>query len=231
MARGIGRALQRAVSREGLAEESEGEGRGLANARRRQVFRHLCLRPCARVGTMGRELSMSQANVRWHIWDLVENGYLQFEGARVFPVGLIDPEDAALFAVLASAGRAEILTTVFQSPGTSLQELAERVQLTRQSASKIAQELSEFGCLTTSDDGRYRRVYPTNALVRKREANRERADAFSEALLRRLAEEGLDPELLRREETTFLVRFAGGSRKVVLEVPVDPYVTAWMRPG
>src|SRR5436190_1558080 len=129
MARGIGRALQKAVAREGLDEDLEGEGRSLANAHRRQVFRYLCLRSCARVGDMGRDLSMSQANVRWHIWDLVENGYVQFEGARVFPIGLINPEDAALFTALASAGRAEILETVFQSPGISMQELAERVHL------------------------------------------------------------------------------------------------------
>jgi len=230
MARGIGRALQKAVAREGLDEDLEGEGRSLANAHRRQVFRYLCLRPCARVGDMGRDLSMSQANVRWHIWDLVENGYVQFEGARVFPIGLINPEDAALFAALASAGRAGVLETVFQSPGISMQEIAERVHLTRQSASKIAAELAGFGCLTTADDGRYRRVYPTNVLVQKRDANRERAEAFSEALLRRLAEEGLAPELLRREEAALLLRFGRGVQRVQLAVPLDPYVTAWMRP-
>jgi predicted transcriptional regulator len=229
MARGIGRALQKAVAREGFDGDLDAEGRSLANARRRQVFRYLCLRPCARIGDMGRELSMSQANVRWHAWDLMNNGYLQSEGTRVFPVGLIDPDDAALFAVLASAGRGEILATAFQSPGISLQELAGRVPLTRQSASKIALELSEFGALNVTRDGRYRRVYPTNLLIQKREANRHRADAFAEALLRRLADEGLAPDLLRRDETTVLIRFGSGPRRVLLDVPFDPYVTAWMR--
>src|SRR5207247_8925938 len=181
MARGVGRAVQEAGAREGMDVDLRGECRSLANARRRQVFRYLCLRPCARGGDMGLDLSMSQANVRWHIWDLVENGYVQFEGARVFPIGLINPEDAALFAALASAGRAEILETVFQSPGISMQELAERVHLTRQSASKIAAELAGFGCLTTADDGRYRRVYPTDVLVRKHDANPEREDPFGAA--------------------------------------------------
>ena len=229
MARGIGRALQKAVAREGLDVDVDAEGRSLANARRRQVYRYLCLRPCARIGDVGRDLSMSQATARWHTWDLVENQYLQAEGTRVFPVGLIDPEDAPLFAVLASAGRAAILATVFESPGISLQELADRVHLTRQSASKITSELSGFGLMSLAEDGRYRRVYPTDLLVRKREANRGRADAFGETFLRRLGEEGLSPELLRRDETTLLVRFGAGSQRVLLELPLDPYATAWMR--
>src|SRR5206468_1178729 len=147
MVRGIGRALQKAVAREGLDVDLDAEGRSLANARRRQVYRYLCLRPCARIGDVGRDLSMSQATARWHARDLLENRYLQAEGTRVFPVGLIDPEDSALFAALASAGRAATLA----------------------------------------------------------------------------------PELLRRDETTLTVRFGAGPRRVLLEVPLDPYATAWMR--
>src|SRR5207249_11713851 len=137
MARGIGRALQKAVAREGLDVDLDAEGRSLANARRRQVYRYLCLRPCARVGDVGRDLSMSQATVRWQAWDLVEKGFLQMERARVFPVGLIDLADAALFSALAGTGRAAVLAASFASPGISLQELSERVHLTRQSVSKI----------------------------------------------------------------------------------------------
>jgi DNA-binding transcriptional ArsR family regulator len=228
MPRGLGRALQKAVAREGLDEDLEGQGSSLANARRRQVFRHLCARPCARISEIGRDLSMSQATARWHIWDLIEHGFLTAEGPRVFPSGLIDPDDAALFAMLATAGRATILAATFESPGISLQELSGRARLTRQSASKIASELLQFGLVTLAEDGRYRRAYPTDLLARKREANQGRADAFAEGLVRRLTEEGLSPELLRRGDRTLLIRFGAGPRRVLLEVPLDPYATAWM---
>jgi DNA-binding transcriptional ArsR family regulator len=221
--------LEKAVAGESLDANLETQGRSLANARRRQVFRYLCLRPCARIGDVGRDLAMSQATVRWHAWDLLEKGYLLMEGTRMFPLGLIDPADAPLFAALAGIGRAAVLASAFASPGISLHEVAERVHLTRQSVSKIAIELSEFGVLAIDEDGRFRRVYPTDLLVRKREANRGRAVAFGEALLRRLSEEGLAPELLRKDETTLLLRFGAGPRRVLLEVPVDPYTTAWMR--
>src|SRR5438046_7231574 len=165
MARGIGRALQKAVAREGLDVDLDAEGRSLANARRRQVYRYLCLRPCARIGDVGRDLSMSQATARWHARDLLENRYLQAEGTRVFPVGLIDPEDSALFAALASAGRAATLATVYEPPGVSLQELAARVQLTPQPANKTASELSGLVLETRQDDGTHRPVRPPSAIV------------------------------------------------------------------
>ena len=227
MARGLGRAMQRAVSREGADVDLEGEGRSLANARRRQVFRYLCLRPCARIGDISRELKMSQATVRWHTWDLTEHRYLQSAGLSTFPSGLIDPGDVPLFAVLASAGRAAVLAAVFDVPGISFQEIASRVGLTRQSVSKVASELAEFGLLRLVDDGRFRRVFSTDLLARKREVNHARTEAFEEALLRRLLEEGLAPELVRREETRLLVRFGTGAKRVLLEVPLDPYATVW----
>ncbi len=227
MARGLGRALQRAVSREGAESDLAGEGRSLANARRRQVFRYFCLRPCARIGDISRELKMSPATVRWHTWDLTDNRYLQSEGVSLFPAGLIDLGDVSLFASLAAAGRAAVLASVFDVPGISFQEIASRVGLTRQSVSKVASEFAEFGLVRLVDDGRFRRVYSTDLLSRKREANRRRADAFEEALVRRITEEGLAPELVRREETRLLVRFGTGVTRVLLEVPLDPYATAW----
>ncbi|TLZ70597.1 MAG: MarR family transcriptional regulator [Methanobacteriota archaeon] len=229
MARGIGRALQRAVSLEGFDVDLAAEGRTLANARRRQVFRYLCLRPCARIGDMGRQLRMSQATVRWHVWNLLEHRYVDADRTRMFPAGLIDPEDAALFATLAAPGRAAVLAATFEAPGISFQDLAARVGLTRQSISKIASELTEFGLVKLLEDGRHRRVRPTDVLAQKREANRVRADAFGEALVRRLAAEGLSPELLRRDETTLLVRFGMGTQRVLLDLSLDPYGTVWQR--
>ncbi len=227
MPKGLGRALETVLAQEGPGEDLEIEGPSLANARRRQVFRYLCVRPCARVGEIGRVLGLSHATVRWHERDLLENGYLEFEGARPFPRGLIDPDDAPLFALLATPARSTVLMACFTEPGVSLLELAATVELSRQSASKIASELSDLGLVTLVEDGRFRRHYPTDLLAKKREANRPRAKAFAEAFVHRLGEEGLSPELLRADDGVVLVRFGSASRRVVLDVPVDPYVSAW----
>src|SRR5207244_10823920 len=99
---------------------------------------------------------MSQPTARCHARALLENRNLQAERTHVFPVGLIDPEDSALVAALASAGRAATLATVFESPGISFQELADRVHLTRQSVSNIAFELSGSVLVLVADDARHR---------------------------------------------------------------------------
>lgn len=227
MPRGLGRALETVLAQEGPGEDLEVEGPSLANARRRQVFRYLCARPCARVGEIGRTLGLSHATVRWHERVLLERGYLDTDGTHAFPRGLIDPDDAVLFGTLATPGRSPVLFACFQEPGISLLELAAAVDLTRQSASKITSELSDLGLLTLVEDGRFRRHYPTEVLGKKREANRPRAKAFAEALVRRLDEEGLAPELLRADGGVVLVRFGPASKHVAFDVPVDPYVSAW----
>src|SRR2546428_11699517 len=139
--------MQRAVSREGAEIDLEGEGRSLANARRRQVFRYLCLRPCARIGEISRELKMSPATVRWHTWDLTENRYLQSQGMSLFPAGLIDLADVSMFAALAPAGRAGVPAAGFDVPGISFQEIASRVGVTRPAPSKGASGFAGVGLL------------------------------------------------------------------------------------
>jgi DNA-binding transcriptional ArsR family regulator len=227
MARGLGRALQTVLAQEGPGENLDIEGPSLANARRRQLFRYLCLRPCARVGEIGRVLAMSHATVRWHERDLLENGYIELDGPHGFPRGLIDPADAPLFALLATPGRSAVLLACYTQPGIPLLDLAAEVDLTRQSASKIASELADLELVSLVEDGRFRRHYPTEVLARKREANRPRARAFADAFVRRLGDEGLAPELLRSEDGTVLVRFGAAGKHVVLDVSVDPYLTAW----
>src|SRR5207247_8530544 len=134
-----------------------------------------------------------QARRRWHPRDRRESRYVQSEGVCVLPAGLIDPADVSMFAALASAGRAAVLAAVFDVPGISFQEIAARVGLTRQSVSKVASELAEFGLVRVVDDGRFRRMYSTDLLSRKREANRGRTHVFEEAVFRRLMEAGLAP--------------------------------------
>ncbi len=227
MARGLGRALQTVLANEGPGEDLEIEGPSLANARRRSLFRYLCVRPCARVGEIGRALDLSHATVRWHERELLEKGYLESDAGRFFPRGLIDPEDAGLFGLLTAPGRAAVLLACFSEPGISLLDLAERVGLSRQSASKVGSELADLGLITLVEDGRFRRHYPTDAMSRKKESNATRAKAFAESLVRRLEDDALSPEILRDEGAQILVRFGTGSKRVVLDLPLDPYMTVW----
>jgi len=77
------------------------------------------------------------------------------------------------------------------------------------------------------EDGRFRRHYPTDLLAHKRAANGPRAKSFAEAFMARLSDEGLSPEPLRSEDSMIVVRFGSTAKRVVLDVPLDPYLTAW----
>lgn len=230
MTRGLGHALKRAIAQDHPAELTDVQGPSLGNARRRLVFRFLCLRPCAHVGTIARALGMSPATVRWHEADLMSKGYLDVDGSRIFPRGLIDPADAELFAVLAAPGRAPALVAIFSDPGITVSGLASVLGRTRQGISAIGSELARSGLVTLTQDGRFRRHYATDVLHRKRETNLARGRAFADALVHRLREEGLAPEVLRHARGTLLVRFGLGATRVALEVPLDPYATAWQPP-
>lgn len=227
MARGLGHALQRAIAQDRPAAFRDVQGPTLGNARRRFVFRFLCLQPCAHVGTIAKALGMSPATVRWHEADLVSKGYLDVEGAHVFPRGLIDPADVGLFTVLGDPGRAAALVAIFANPGITVSELASALRRTRQGVSAMGSELARSGLITLAHDGRFRRHYPTDALHRKREANLSRGRAFADAFVHRLEEEGLAPEVIRHVPGTLLVRFGPGSTRVLLDIPLDPYATAW----
>lgn len=224
---GLGRALQAVLVRESPQEDLPIEGPSLANANRRQVFRYLCRRPCAHPSEISKALSVSQATIRWHEGNLLERGYVEADSGHVVPRGLVPSGDVDLFTLLATPGRDDVLRACHREPGLSLQRLAGRVQLTRQSTSKIASELSEAGLVAVIEDGRSRRVFPTDVLERKRQDNRPRAWSFAEQLLGRLRADGLSPELLRRDEAVVLLRLGASARWVVFDLPVDPYMTAW----
>jgi len=228
--RGVGRALQALLFQTMPEPDLPIEGPSLANGNRRQIFRYLCQRPCAHPSEISKALSVSQATVRWHEGHLLEHAYVEMDSGRVVPRGLIPLADVELFALLAMPGRDDVVRATHREPGLPLRELAARVHLTRQSVSKIARELAEAGLAAIVEDGRARRVFPTDLLERRREENRFRVVAFGEQLLRRLREDGLFPELLRRDDRVLLIRIGSSPPWTVFDLPLDPYLTAW-RPG
>ena len=84
-----------------------------------------------------------------------------------------------------------------------------------------------MGLVTRVGHCRFGRHSPTELLARKRGAHPRGARASEDAFTRRLGEEGLSPEVLRSEDGVVLVRFGSGGKHVVLDVPLDPYMTAW----
>ncbi|MBI4416957.1 MAG: helix-turn-helix domain-containing protein [Euryarchaeota archaeon] len=226
MARGIGRAMEKALARKGEEPVPETRESLLMHPQRRELFRLLCLRPCATVGELAREAKLSANAVRWHLERLAAANLIVRDGSSYYPKGFIEPTDRPLFRTLAEPTARGVFRAVLEAPGSTQKELVEVLGVSRQSVFKVASLLEERELVSSIEDGRFRRYYPTGLLFTRREDNRPKARAFADSLLKRLHAGGLAPHVLRHTDRQFLVRIAWGRAAELLDLPMDPFTTA-----
>lgn len=226
MPRGIGRAMETAIARKEPEEPRAAPELLFMHPRRRELFRLLCLRPCATAGELARQAHLSANAVRWHLEQLVVAGFVVRDAEGAYhPRDFIDPADGPLFRILVEGAARAVLRQVLEAPGSSQREIAQALDVSRQSVFKSAAVLEAHGLVTSIEDGRFRRYYPTKLLSQRQEAHRPRARAFATAFLKRLEAGGLTPVVLRRMEGQMLLRIGRGRNAESLELPLDPYAT------
>ena len=226
MPRGIGRALETAIARKETEAPRAVRESLFMHPRRRELFRLLCLRPCATAGELARQAHLSANAVRWHLEQLAAANLVARDlEATYHPRDFIDPADGPLFRVLAEGAARDVFRQVLEAPGSTQREIAEALGVSRQSVFKSAAVLEAHHLITAIEDGRFRRYYPTDLLSRRREAHRPRAKAFATAFVKQLQAGGLTPVVLRRTERQILVRIARGRNAETLDLPLDPYAT------
>jgi len=226
VARGIGRAMEKALAQDDGAAPPEARGSLLMHPQRRELFRLLCLRPCATAGELARQAGLSSNAVRWHLARMAEaNLVVRDPAATYYPTGFIDPGDGPLFRVLAEGGGRDVFRAILEAPGSTQRELAVELSVSRQSVFKFANRLEGHKLATSIKDGRSRRYYPTGLLFARRETHRPRCRAFADRLLKQLQAGGLTPQVLRRTDRQFLVRISKGKSAEALDLTLDPYTT------
>jgi DNA-binding transcriptional ArsR family regulator len=161
--------------------------------------------------------------VRFHLRKLAQAEYVAPAGPSYVPLGLIEPDDVALFGTLASEPARRLLAAVYASAGLPVGELARVSGMSRTAVASLLDAFERFRLVSRVADGRFVRVYPTRALEEKRDRHRPRARHFCEGVLRRLEAEGEAPEVLRRTPTELQVRFGRGPAKATLQLALDPY--------
>lgn len=226
MPRGIGRAMERALAQEeGEAPPGARESL-LMHPQRRELFRFLCLRPCSTAGELARLAGLSPNAARWHLEKMAGASLVVRDPESTFyPKGFIEPGDGVLFRVLGEGGAREVFRAVLEGPGSTQREIAESLGVSRQSVFKSAALLEGHKLVTSIEDGRFRRYYPTGLLFQRREAHRPRAKAFADALVKQLHAGGLTPHVLRQTDRQLLVRIARGKAAETIDLTLDPYTT------
>jgi len=226
MAHRMGKALLTALHAEASEPEVREAEPVLLHPRRARLFRFYCLHPGSVTGDAADATGMAPGTVRWHGSRLVDADWLSPHASSYYPRGLVDPDDLPVFDALNTTGRRRFLGLVFGAPGQSLSDLGRGAGVTRHAAARLVDDLASVGLASVIEDGAFARVYPSPTLERRREANRERARAFCDAVVRRLATAGLDPEVLRRTASNLLLRAGPPGRRVALDVPIDPFAAA-----
>lgn len=226
MPRGLGRAMEKAIAGDEGETPPGARESLLMHPQRRELFRLLCLRPYATAGELGRQAGLSANAVRWHLKrmeaaDLV----LRDTGGTYHPRDFIDPRDVPLFRVLGEGGTRDVFRAILEAPGSTQREVCEALGVSRQSVFKSASVLERHRLVSSIEDGRYKRYYPTDLLAKRREAHRPRAKAFKDGFLKRLESGGLAPHVLRSTDRQLLVRISRGKSAEVVELPLDPFAT------
>ena len=117
------------------------------------------------------------------------------------------------------------MLAVLNRPGLSQEEGAQDAGLSRQTVARAFEELAAAQLVSVVRDGRSNRYFPTDLLARRRDANAKRALAFSDAVLNRIAAEGIEAQVLRRTPTELLIRLGDRPQAPVLHLRTDPYQT------
>jgi predicted transcriptional regulator len=230
MTEGIGKALASAIKEERVEPRGGPGGDLFSNRFRREIFSRLTLAPCAGVGPLVSGLGISRSSVCWHLQALVRAGYVVEAGsgraASHYPEGLIDGEEAALFAVINRPGNAETLRLVLGRPGLAQSEIASELGTTRQMASRALATLGKAGVVKAVSEGPHVRHYPTSLIPERAEAAYRRSRLFSDFIIRKIAGQGGAPPVVVRGGLDRILLEAGQPHsRFTIEVGINPYVT------
>jgi DNA-binding IclR family transcriptional regulator len=219
--------MEKALAQEEGKAPPEARESLLMHPQRRELFRLLCHRPCATVGDLSRRAKLSANAVRWHLERMVRADLVVRDASNTYsPKGFIDAGDGAIFRALSDAAARNVFRAILEAPGSTQKELCEQLGVSRQSVFKVATDLLGHKLVTSIEDGKFRRYYPTGLLFSRREENRPRARSFAEGLVKRLQAGGLTPHVLRQTDHQLLVRIARGKAAEALDLPLDPFTTA-----
>ncbi|HAR95792.1 MAG TPA: hypothetical protein DCR97_07505, partial [Deltaproteobacteria bacterium] len=200
----IGGALKRAVEIRS-PEVTRGQARSrpssvLMNDNRRKIYRYICLHPCSRIDAIALKSGMSRSSVSWHLVMLIKAGYAEtfrLEGTNVYsPSGLVPRRNVQAFAVLARRHRLEIYFAVTEHTGSEAGELNTLMPIGQNIVKTSLRDLGIAGLITKVMDGRHVRYFPSGGYEEILSALRQTSKDFIRTLLKRMAEEHLEPEII-----------------------------------
>ena len=160
---------------------------------------------------------------------MVKQNYLEETtayGKRVFyPMELILKDDIPLFALLTNDSTKQIFKMILTYPGKTQGNIAEQIDIKHQTVMRSTNKLEELGLIKAVTDGKYKRYYPTENVLKKRDEYREHSKGFRKYITRVLESEGLVLSIIKSTDVEFSVKVTEGKKKSTLNIQSDPFLT------
>jgi len=225
----VGKALEKVITTKPSEPKTTKPMAQLMSPIRREIFQHLCTHPCSNVSKISRAVNRSIHTVEWHLKKLIEDKYISarkdLRNTVYYPLGLLGPGDLAVLEALNIQRIRDVFIQILSNPGVTQEEISVVLEISHQSVSRITEKLKGLKLITSVDDGRFRRYYPSNLLELKREGNHKRVKGFKKAVVDKLESEGLNPTVIRSTDIELMVRLIRGKEKAFLKLSCDPFST------
>jgi DNA-binding transcriptional ArsR family regulator len=229
MPRKVGKALEEAVHGPRGDERAQRAEAVILSKPRRRILEVLCARPVLSLSQIARRTGMGSTTCRWHLGKMAEAGYVaSVKRGRTllfYPVGLVERDDVPLLEALGRGTTREVYLHLTRHPGLSQRELTEALGVTQQAVHRAASKLLALRLLTTVENGRFVRYYPTSLLAERRESMHPRGEAYLSHILKRVEREVSEARVHRMTDTQLVVDFRGPSGTGALRILADPFAS------
>lgn len=233
MQKSVGKALEKAIVpkkdsnfKGELPEDMKFE---FFNKNRQEIFQYLCTHPCSNMTMISKAIGISLHATNWHLRRLLEGGYISKKvmgKKKVFyPIDMIHIEDIPILEILNTEKTKAIYNLILEKNGLSQREICKILSLKHQAVIWYARKLETLKLINSLEDGKFRRYYPTDLLLRKKEDNTKRMKMFKEKLLKKLKKEMLSPTIIRTTKEKIVIRIVRGRSKAVLTLDLNPFIT------
>jgi DNA-binding transcriptional ArsR family regulator len=231
MPKGVARALEKAIStKDQDIPGTKDEGKfDFLNNNRREIFQYLCNHPCSYASLISKAIPLSLHTTNWHLRRLFEGDYLSREilGKKTvfYPREMISREDIPIFELLNTTKAKAIYLLIAHNNGPYQAEICDLLGYQHQAVIWYATKLESLGLISSLEDGKFKRYYPTQLLSQKKDENLKRMKVFREWIIKRFQLENLSPAIIRTTDDKLVIRIRRGGSKAVLNLNTNPFVT------
>ncbi|UCE37171.1 MAG: winged helix-turn-helix transcriptional regulator [Thermoplasmata archaeon] len=138
---------------------------------------------------------------------------------------MIAEEDIPILEVLNLDKAKAIYLVILEKIGISQGDICKILGLNHQAVIWYAKKLENLDLISSLEDGKYRRYYPSALLMKKKDKYQKRIKNFKNNIIARFKGERLSPTILRSTEDKIVVRITRGTEKAVLTLHTNPFVT------